>query len=86
MANAIDREESDRALFQEISDFLAETKSLTLPIKWVTDGSHLFFSATLDIAEITDERVTMRGNAVAHMPDRNVALVLAGAIRAPTTI
>jgi hypothetical protein len=76
MAHAIDREESDRALFQEISDFLAETKSLTLPIKWVTDGTRLIFSATLDIAEVTDERVTMRGNAVTHMPDRNVALVL----------
>jgi hypothetical protein len=61
---------------RELEDFLVAEKSLTTPIRWVEDGAYLRFTATLDIAEVTEDRVRLLGRAHASMPDRSVSLVL----------
>lgn len=77
MANGADNEDAnDAALLRELSAFLAAEKSLTTPIRWVEDGTYLRFTATLDVGEVTDDRVRLLGRAHATMPDRSVSLIL----------
>ncbi len=77
MAPNPDTEDADNAaLLRDLSAFLAIQKSLTMPIRWVEDASYLRFTSTLDVGEVTDDRVRLLGRAHAAMPDRSVSLVL----------
>lgn len=75
----------DAALLRELSDILAAEKALTMAVRWVEDGAWLRFAATLDIGEVTEDRLRLQGRAHAGMADRSVSLVLTwqGAVGRP---
>jgi hypothetical protein len=68
--------EDHAALLGALSGLLAQEKSLSAPIQWVDEGRHLRFSAALEIAEVTEDRLRLHGRAIASMPDRQVSLSL----------
>jgi len=70
------KDADDAALLRGLSEFLTSEKSLATPIRWVEDGSYLKFAATLDVKEVTEDRIRLIGRAHAAMPDRSVSLTL----------
>lgn len=77
MVIAPSSEDADNAtLLRDLSEFLAVGKSLATPIRWVEDGNYLRFAATLDVNEVTDDRIRLLGRAHSAMPDRSVSLTL----------
>lgn len=67
---------ADAALLAVLTDLLAKEKALSAPIQWVEEGRDLRFTATIEIDEVTDDRLLLRGRASVGMPDRQVSLLL----------
>ena len=67
---------ANATLLVALTDLLGKAKVLSAPIQWVEEGRDLRFTTTLEIDEVTDDRLLLRGRASAGMPDRQVSLLL----------